>query len=89
MKLIYVDIKSGKIELTKEEFESFMKEAYDEGYEDGRKETITYLAYPYPNSTPCTPTPSPFVYCQDGKGEVLTRSSGKVTFNDDRSYDIK
>lgn len=51
--------KDGKIELTKEEVQKMLDDAYNQGYEDGRKtkyETFTYPSLPtwytYSNTTP-------------------------------------
>lgn len=56
---IFYPNQNGKIELTKEELESLLdtirKEAYDEGYADGSKNTIIYNPSS-PNVIPCTPT---------------------------------
>lgn len=35
--IIYVDVKSGKVDLTRAELEKLLKEKYDEGYKDGKK----------------------------------------------------
>lgn len=42
--IIYVDTKSGKVDITKAELEKLLKERYDEGYKDGQKfcGTVTY-----------------------------------------------
>lgn len=42
--------KDGKIELTKEELQKMLDDAYNQGYMDGkgRYETITYPSYPIP-----------------------------------------
>ena len=42
--IIYVDTKSGKVDITKAELEKLLKERYDEGYKDGKKfsGTVTY-----------------------------------------------
>lgn len=37
MKPIVIYLQSDKIQLTKEEFEKYLQQAYDEGYEDGKK----------------------------------------------------
>ena len=41
--------KDGKIELTKEELQKMLDDAYTQGYTDGkgRYETITYPSYPW------------------------------------------
>ena len=45
--------KDGKIELTKEELQKMLDDAYTQGYMDGkgRYETITYPSYPWYVST--------------------------------------
>lgn len=43
---------NGMFEFTKEELEKFMEEIYDEGYNDGRKYTITTPSYPDPITHP-------------------------------------
>ena len=48
--------KDGKIELTKEELQKMLDDAYTQGYTDGkgRYETITYPSYPVYYSTSCS-----------------------------------
>ena len=50
--------KDGKIELTKEELQKMLDDAYTQGYVDGkgRYETITYPSYPWYLTTPNTNT---------------------------------
>ena len=45
--------KDGKIELTKEELQKMLNDAYTQGYVDGkgRYETITYPSYPWYTTT--------------------------------------
>lgn len=47
--IVYVDVKSGKVDLTKAELEKLLKEKYDEGYKDGKKfcGSVTYATCPY------------------------------------------
>ena len=46
--VVFIDTKSGKIDITKEQLEKILKEAHDEGYEEGKKAgTITYSGCPY------------------------------------------
>lgn len=72
--IIYIDqtkVAKGKITLTTEEFEKLINEAYNQGYEDGAKTTITTPITPYPTWTPdpitnppnwytTTPDPNPW-----------------------------
>lgn len=48
--------KDGKIELSKDELEKMLNDAYDQGYSDGkgRYDTITYPKYPYITCTSST-----------------------------------
>ena len=50
--------KDGKIELTKEELQKMLDDAYTQGYVDGkgRYETITYPSYPFWYTTTATNT---------------------------------
>ena len=45
--------KDGKIELTKEELQKMLDDAYNQGYVDGRGryDTITYPSYPWLSTT--------------------------------------
>ena len=50
--IIYIDVKNGKVDLTKDQLEKLLKQKYDEGYADGQKSsgssgTITYTPCPY------------------------------------------
>lgn len=42
--IIYINVKDGKVDLTKKELEELLEKKYHEGYEQGKKciETITY-----------------------------------------------
>lgn len=64
--IIFVDVKNGKVDLTKQQFERILKEKYNEGYNDGKKITpistwgcpysswsCPYKPYNYPNITWC------------------------------------
>jgi hypothetical protein len=48
--------KDGKIELTKEELQKMLDDAYTQGYADGkvRYDTITYPSYPWYTTTTTT-----------------------------------
>lgn len=46
--IIFVDVKNGKVDLTKQQFERILKEKYNEGYNDGKKITpISTWGCPY------------------------------------------
>lgn len=47
--IVYVDSKTKKVDLTKEQLEKLLKEEYDRGYKDGEKinSSITYTNCPY------------------------------------------
>lgn len=46
--VVFIDSKNGKIDITREQLEKILKEARDEGYEEGKKAgTITYSTCPY------------------------------------------
>lgn len=63
--LIYVETnKDGKFEMTKEQFEQFMQESFNQGYEAGMaKGTIVYPSITNPTPyTPPTVTPYPTWY---------------------------
>ena len=50
---VFTTNKDGKIELTKEELQKMLNDAYTQGYVDGkgRYETITYPSYPWYTTT--------------------------------------
>ena len=35
--IVYIDVKNGKVDLTKDQLEKLLQQKYDEGYEFGRK----------------------------------------------------
>ena len=35
--VVYVDVNTDKVTLSKEDFEKYLKEAYENGYEEGKK----------------------------------------------------
>ena len=48
--IIYIDTKSGKVDITKAELEKLLKEKYDEGYKDGVdfcRTPINFCPYEY------------------------------------------
>ena len=47
--IVYIDVKNGKVDLTKEQLEKLLSQKYDEGYADGKKvyNPITYSTCPY------------------------------------------
>lgn len=46
--VVFIDTKNGKIDITREQLEKILKEAHDEGYEEGKKAgTINYSSCPY------------------------------------------
>lgn len=47
--IVYVDVKNGKVDLTKDQLEKLLKQKYDEGYNDGKKfcGSVTYTTCPY------------------------------------------
>lgn len=52
--IIYVDIKNGKVDLTKEQLEKLLKEKYNEGYNEGKKffgSCTTTVTCPYYNTS--------------------------------------
>ena len=54
--VIYIDKNSSKITLTKEEFEKYLKDAYDNGYSDGYAsgKSNSWNWPTYPTNTPVT-----------------------------------
>ncbi len=55
MIVIYKELKDNKITLTKEELEDLLKQAHDEGYQEGLSKAI-YV----PSTTPTTPYTPPY-----------------------------
>lgn len=70
--LIYIETnEDGKLDMTKEQFEQFMQEAFNQGYEAGMaKGTVVYPSITNTPNTPPTVTPYPSWYtpltCQNG-----------------------
>lgn len=62
--IIYIG-KDDKIELTKDELEKMLTEAYEQGKSDGTT-TINYPNTPYPSNTPWWDTT--VVYCSSNGG---------------------
>ena len=92
--IIYVDTKSGKVDLTKAELEKLLKEKYDEGYKDGKKfyGSVTYSCpygygscpyyYKWPYSSPITWT------CSSTSGTITggDSTSSNATITSDSTY---
>ncbi len=82
--IIYVDVKSGKVDLTRAELEKLLKEKYDEGYKDGKKfcGSVTYSCpYRYWNC-PYHWTYSPYITCTSSNSSTegtITSSSTTVS----------
>lgn len=84
--IIYVDTKSGKVDITKAELEKLLKERYDEGYKNGQKfcGSVTYSCpYGYGNCPYYYKRPyySPFTCtsASDSTIEGTTISSGSIS----------
>ena len=45
--IVYIDVKDGKVDLTKKQLEKLLKDKYDEGYADGKKFGTVYYNCPY------------------------------------------
>lgn len=83
--IIYVDSKSGKVDLTKKQLDKLLKEKYDEGYEAGKKTNNIYsYCCPYGYNywgCPHRWTNKPYItwtssgYCSDN----ITTSSDSIT----------
>lgn len=79
--IIYVDVKSGKVDLTKAELEKLLKEKYDEGYKDGKKfcGSVTYTTCPYSYwSCPYKFNYSPYITCTSSNSST----EGTITCGD-------
>lgn len=92
--IIYVDTKSGKVDLTKAELEKLLKEKYDEGCKDGRKfcSSVTYSCpYGY-GSCPYYykwPYYSPIVWTSSTTSDTITcgtSTASNITINSDSTY---
>ena len=92
--IIYVDTKSGKVDLTKAELEKLLKEKYDEGYKDGKKlcSCVTYSCpYGY-GSCPYYykwPYYSPIVWTSNTTSDSITcgtSTASNVTINPSPTY---
>lgn len=80
--IIFVDVKKGKVELTKELFERILKEKYNEGYNDGKKiSPISTWGCPYSGwSCPYKPYYQPYItWCGSTTGTVGTATATTTT----------
>ncbi len=64
LQIIFINEKNDKITFTKDELQTLLEDAYQKGYEDGSKRTITTpsidpITYP-PNIYKTTPDPNPW-----------------------------
>lgn len=57
--VIYLDRRDGKIELTRKEFEDYINEAYQQGYDCGYAEGKKYYPWWGTGGITCTPTNAP------------------------------
>lgn len=81
--IIYVDVKSGKVDLTKEQLDKLLDEKYKEGLELGKKlGTIIYRECPY-NYLTCPHTnkyyPS-IVWTGTNTGDITTGTISNANF---------
>lgn len=89
--IVYVDSKTKKVDLTKEQLEKLLKEEYDRGYKDGEKTNppITYYDCPYNywycpyrrNTITTTPTITWTATNTDTTGTISCESSNVMTLN--------
>ena len=83
--IIYVDVKSGKVDLTKAELEKLLKEKYDEGYKDGKKfcGSVTYSCPYYSWDCPYHWTNKPYITCTSTNSSTEgTITSSSTTASD-------
>lgn len=96
--IIFVNVKNGKVDLTKEQFERILKEKYNEGYNDGKKvNTFSTWGCPY-YSWHCPYRPSsqtPITWCGSTTGASTTATttttasaSNKITLTSSNTGDI-
>lgn len=76
--IIFVDVKNGKVDLTKEQFERILKEKYNEGYNDGKK-INTFSTWSCPYYSWCCPyrpnRPSSITWCDTNTGTTTTATT--------------
>ena len=81
--IIFVDVKNGKVDLTKQQFERILKEKYNEGYNDGKKITpISTWGCPYSSwSCPYKPYNQPYInWCSSvGTATASTATTATTT----------
>ena len=86
--VIYVDMNTDKVTLSKEDFEKYLKEAYENGYEEGKKAN-TYTGIRLNDSIPSNRWPLDQV-CYTTTNEPARWDYTTITCNDnDRNSIIK
>ena len=80
--IIYVDVNADKITLSKEEFEKFLKEAYEQGHNEGYNKGLAcnrsnWWNYPQITTTASSPKPNPItITCDNDRNSII--KSGHV-----------
>ena len=59
-KIIFIKVEDGKVDLTQEELEKLLHQAYQEGYEDGVKSQPNLITPSSPYTQP-QPIPAPYI----------------------------
>lgn len=77
MRTKFIYIENGRLSLTKEEFERYLEDAYQEGLRDGR-------SYTYGSVTATSDSFSPSIY-YDGKN--LATTTAVNNYNEDKTVD--
>lgn len=79
--IIFVDVKNGKVDLTKEQFERILKEKYNEGYNDGKKiSSISTWGCPYSSwSCPYKPYNQPYINWCSSVGTATATTATTTT----------
>jgi len=80
--IIFIDVKNGKVDLTKEQFERILKEKYNEGYNDGTKiiTTSTWSCPYYSWCCPYRPSSRPYItWCDSTTGTPTTTTTTTVS----------
>jgi len=88
--VVYIDVNTDEITLSKKDFEKYLKEAYENGYEEGSKKVNAYTGIRLNDSIPSNRWPLDQVYYTTTKSEPARRDYTTITCNDnDRNSVIK
>lgn len=79
--IVFLDIKDGKVELTKEELKKLLEERYQEGYAEGSRKIPYYFSYTCPYGYLNCPRSVQYITTADSSDLTISTSDTSNSFS--------